>query len=127
MQPVRRGPQCVRVVRFARRRARRRRTHAGGVRRRRRRQPGLGFADRRTGRRARLNPGGVDVHVYDLRENVMVSLGESSDGLVAFPLGRGSGSLTAFSQADGFFAIDALSDAADAGSAGSCSPSRRAR
>jgi putative molybdopterin biosynthesis protein len=49
-------------------------------------------------------------------EDVMVSLGESEDGLVAFPLGRGSGSVTAFSQADGFFAIDALADAADAGS-----------
>ncbi|MFC5068722.1 molybdopterin biosynthesis protein [Flaviflagellibacter deserti] len=49
-------------------------------------------------------------------EYVMVSLGESADGLVAFPLGRGSGSVTAFSQADGFFAVDALADAADAGS-----------
>jgi putative molybdopterin biosynthesis protein len=49
-------------------------------------------------------------------EYVMVSLGESEDGLVAFPLGRGSGSVTAFSQADGFFSIDALADAAHAGS-----------
>lgn len=49
-------------------------------------------------------------------EYVMVSLGESPDGLVAFPLSKGSGSVTAFSQADGFFAIDALADAADAGS-----------
>jgi putative molybdopterin biosynthesis protein len=48
-------------------------------------------------------------------EYVMVSLAETEDGLVAFPLGRGSGSVTAFSQADGFFSIDALSDAADAG------------
>lgn len=48
-------------------------------------------------------------------EYVMVSLGEGERGLVAFPLGRGSGSVTAFSQADGFFEIEALSDAADAG------------
>ncbi len=49
-------------------------------------------------------------------EYVMVSLSEGNAGLAAFPLGRGSGSVTAFSQADGFFAIDALTDAADAGS-----------
>jgi putative molybdopterin biosynthesis protein len=50
-------------------------------------------------------------------ECVMASLSQGRDGLVAFPLGRGSGSVTAFSQADGFFAIDALAEAADAGSA----------
>lgn len=50
-------------------------------------------------------------------EFVMASLSErSGGGLAAFPLGRGSGSVTAFSQADGFFAVDALADAADAGS-----------
>lgn len=49
-------------------------------------------------------------------EYVMVSLSQGKDGPVAFPLGRGSGSVTAFSQADGFFAIDALAEAADAGS-----------
>jgi putative molybdopterin biosynthesis protein len=48
-------------------------------------------------------------------EYVMVSLGEGKDGLVAFPLGRGSGSVTAFSQADGFVAVDALSDSVEAG------------
>jgi len=48
-------------------------------------------------------------------EYVMVSLAEGPDGLVAFPLGRGSGSVTAFSQADGFLALDALSEGADAG------------
>ena len=48
-------------------------------------------------------------------EYVMVSLAERDGDLVAFPLGRGSGSVTAFSQADGFFAIDALADAANAG------------
>ncbi|WP_088343609.1 MULTISPECIES: molybdopterin biosynthesis protein [Rhodomicrobium] len=49
-------------------------------------------------------------------EYVMVSLSEGEAGVAAFPLGRGSGSVTAFSRADGFFAIDALADAADAGS-----------
>jgi putative molybdopterin biosynthesis protein len=46
----------------------------------------------------------------------MVSLSEGKQGPVAFPLGRGSGSVTAFSQADGFFAVDALAEAAHAGS-----------
>ena len=41
-------------------------------------------------------------------EYVMVSLAEAAGGLRAFPLGKGSGSVTAFSQADGFFAIPAL-------------------
>jgi putative molybdopterin biosynthesis protein len=51
------------------------------------------------------------------REYVMVSLAEGSDGgLKAFPLGKGSGSVTAFAQADGFFAVDALDQAAEAGS-----------
>ena len=49
-------------------------------------------------------------------EYVMVSLCEGNAGPAAYPLGRGSGSVTAFSQADGFFAIDALADGADAGS-----------
>jgi putative molybdopterin biosynthesis protein len=50
-------------------------------------------------------------------EYVMVSLAEASDGkgLVAWPLGKGSGSVTAFSQADGFFAIPALAQGAEAG------------
>src|SRR5215472_16861723 len=34
----------------------------------------------------------------------------------AFPTGKGSGAVTAFSQADGFFAIDALASALDADS-----------
>jgi putative molybdopterin biosynthesis protein len=50
-------------------------------------------------------------------EYVMVSLAEAADGLRAFPLGKGSGSVTAFSQADGFFAIPALDAGAEAGSA----------
>ena len=50
-------------------------------------------------------------------EYVMVSLAEHSDeGLAAWPLGKGSGSVTAFSQADGFFAIPALDQEAAAGS-----------
>jgi putative molybdopterin biosynthesis protein len=48
-------------------------------------------------------------------EYVMVSLAEAGDGLRAFPLGKGSGSVTAFSQADGFFAIPALDQGAEAG------------
>jgi putative molybdopterin biosynthesis protein len=50
-------------------------------------------------------------------EYVMVSLAEAEGGLRAFPLGKGSGSVTAFSQADGFFAIPALDAGAEAGSA----------
>jgi putative molybdopterin biosynthesis protein len=48
-------------------------------------------------------------------EYVMVSLAEAESGLRAFPLGKGSGSVTAFSQADGFFAIPALDQGAEAG------------
>jgi putative molybdopterin biosynthesis protein len=49
-------------------------------------------------------------------EYVMVSLAEApGGGLNAFPLGKGSGSVTAFSQADGFFPIPALDAGADAG------------
>jgi putative molybdopterin biosynthesis protein len=36
------------------------------------------------------------------------------DGVIAFPTGKGSGAVTAFSQADGFFAIDALASAVEA-------------
>jgi putative molybdopterin biosynthesis protein len=50
------------------------------------------------------------------QEFVLVSLIESADGLVAFPIGKGSGAVTSFSQADGFLAIDALASALDAGS-----------
>jgi putative molybdopterin biosynthesis protein len=48
-------------------------------------------------------------------EFVLVSLVAGSDGLIAFPTGKGSGAVTAFSQADGFLAIDALASALDAG------------
>jgi putative molybdopterin biosynthesis protein len=43
-------------------------------------------------------------------EFVMVALTEGNDGLNAFPLSKGSGSVSAFSQADGFLTIDALSE-----------------
>src|SRR5262249_39357270 len=47
-------------------------------------------------------------------EFVLVSLVAAADGLVAFPTGKGSGAVTAFAQADGFLAIDALASALDA-------------
>jgi putative molybdopterin biosynthesis protein len=49
-------------------------------------------------------------------EFVLVSLVGADEGLVAFPTGKGSGAVTAFSQADGFFAIDALASVLDADS-----------
>jgi putative molybdopterin biosynthesis protein len=47
-------------------------------------------------------------------EFVLVSLVAVAEGLVAFPSGKGSGAVTAFSQADGFVAIDALASSLDA-------------
>jgi putative molybdopterin biosynthesis protein len=47
-------------------------------------------------------------------EFILVSLVAGEDGPIAFPTGKGSGAVTAFSQADGFFAIDALAAALDA-------------
>jgi molybdopterin molybdotransferase/putative molybdopterin biosynthesis protein len=47
-------------------------------------------------------------------EFVLVSLVAGADGLIAFPSGKGSGAVTAFSQADGFLAIEALASALDA-------------
>jgi putative molybdopterin biosynthesis protein len=49
-------------------------------------------------------------------EFVLVSLVAGADGPIAFPTGKGSGAVTAFSQADGFLSIDALASALDAGS-----------
>jgi molybdenum cofactor synthesis domain-containing protein len=49
-------------------------------------------------------------------EFVMVSLVEGTDGLIAYPSGKGSGAVTSFSQADGFLRIDALADQMAAGS-----------
>jgi putative molybdopterin biosynthesis protein len=51
------------------------------------------------------------------QEFVLVSLVEGDDGLVAFPSGKGSGAVTAFSQSDGFFAIDALASGLEADTA----------
>jgi molybdate-binding protein len=48
-------------------------------------------------------------------EFVMVSLVEGADGLIAYPSGKGSGAITSFAQADGFFRIDALADQVPAG------------
>ncbi|MDF9793223.1 molybdate-binding protein [Methylorubrum extorquens] len=48
-------------------------------------------------------------------EFVMASLAQAADGLVALPLPKGSGSVTAFSQADGFFAVPAARSGVEAG------------
>lgn len=49
------------------------------------------------------------------KEFVLVALVPGKDGLVAFPTGKGSGAVTAFSQADGFLEVDALATTLDAG------------
>ncbi len=49
-------------------------------------------------------------------EFVLVSLVEGEGGPVAFPIGKGSGAVTSFSQADGFFEIDALASVLEADS-----------
>lgn len=48
-------------------------------------------------------------------EFVMASLAETEAGLVALPLPKGSGSVTAFSQADGFFSVPAARSGVEAG------------
>ncbi|WP_018260384.1 molybdopterin biosynthesis protein [Methylobacterium sp. WSM2598] len=48
-------------------------------------------------------------------EFVMASLARGAQGLVALPLGKGSGTVTAFSQADGFFAVPAARSGLEAG------------
>ncbi|WP_236960150.1 molybdopterin biosynthesis protein [Methylobacterium durans] len=50
-------------------------------------------------------------------EFVMASLSRTGDGLVALPLPKGSGSVTAFSQADGFFPVPANRAGLEAGEA----------
>ncbi len=50
------------------------------------------------------------------KEFVLVSLLSDEHGAVAFPSAKGSGSVTSFSQADGFIEIDALAGALDADS-----------
>ncbi len=60
----------------------------------------------------------VPVHVgseLGRKEFVLVSLVASEDGTTAFPTGKGSGSVTSFSQADGFFEIEALASSFEAG------------
>ena len=49
------------------------------------------------------------------KEFVLVALVAGDEGPVAFPSAKGSGSVTSFSQADGFLEIDALASALDAG------------
>jgi putative molybdopterin biosynthesis protein len=51
------------------------------------------------------------------QEFVLVTLVPGERGPVAFPIAKGSGAVTAFSQADGFLAIDALSTGVNAGAA----------
>jgi putative molybdopterin biosynthesis protein len=50
------------------------------------------------------------------KEFLLVSLVDGGEGTIAFPTGKGSGSVTSFSQADGFIEIDALAGSLDAGS-----------
>jgi len=49
------------------------------------------------------------------KEFVLVAVVQADAGPVAFPLGKGSGAVTSFSQADGFLEIDALAPTLDAG------------
>jgi putative molybdopterin biosynthesis protein len=49
------------------------------------------------------------------QEFVLVALVAGEHGPIAFPTAKGSGSVTSFSQADGFLEIDALAGALDAG------------
>jgi putative molybdopterin biosynthesis protein len=49
------------------------------------------------------------------KEFVLVALVAGQHGPIAFPIPKGSGSVTSFSQADGFLEIDALASALDAG------------
>jgi molybdopterin molybdotransferase/putative molybdopterin biosynthesis protein len=49
-------------------------------------------------------------------EFVLVSLIDGDGGPVAFPIGKGSGAVTSFSQADGFVEIDALASVLEADS-----------
>jgi putative molybdopterin biosynthesis protein len=49
------------------------------------------------------------------QEFVLVALAESADGPVALPTPKGSGSVTSFSQADGFIAVEALASSLPAG------------
>ncbi len=48
-------------------------------------------------------------------EYALVNLVRGPDGLVAYPIGKGSGSVTTFSQADGFLTIDQHTEILEAG------------
>ncbi len=48
-------------------------------------------------------------------EYVSVALVEGEDGLTAHPVGKGSGAISSFAQADGFITVDALADQLPAG------------
>jgi putative molybdopterin biosynthesis protein len=61
------------------------------------------------------------------KEFVLVALVEGADGQIAFPIGKGSGSVTTFSQADGFLEVDALASAVDAGTRATVTLIGRAR
>ena len=61
------------------------------------------------------------------KEFVLVALVEGADGQIAFPIGKGSGSVTTFSQADGFIEVDALASAVDAGTRATVTLIGRAR
>jgi putative molybdopterin biosynthesis protein len=49
------------------------------------------------------------------KEFVLVALVAGEHGKIAFPIGKGSGSVTTFSQADGFLEVEALRTAVDPG------------
>ncbi len=48
-------------------------------------------------------------------EYVLVSLMEGAEGLLAYPTAKGSGAVTGFSSADGFFAVPAMAETVPAG------------
>ena len=50
-------------------------------------------------------------------EYVMVSLMEGADGLLAYPTAKGSGAVTGFAAADGFFEVPAMAETVPAGTA----------
>jgi putative molybdopterin biosynthesis protein len=47
----------------------------------------------------------------------MVSLVRGPEGLAAYPLGKGSGAVTSFAQADGFVTVPAMAEVVEAGTA----------
>jgi putative molybdopterin biosynthesis protein len=61
------------------------------------------------------------------KEFVLVALVAGEGGKIAFPIGRGSGSVTTFSQADGFLEVEALRTAVDPGTTAKVTLIGRAR